>query len=397
VSAGHRGIKAAEVKVLITSGIFPPDIGGPATYVPVIANGLVERGHEVLVITASDRADGRPEDIASSFKVNRIRRKPPARRVLESFGEIFSHARDADVIYANGLFAEATTAAALVGRPIAAKFVGDAAWERAVRLRWTNAAFDDFQRQRQDWRAEILRKLRSRFARRADRVIVPSHYLADVVRGWGVSEQRCHVVYNAVASHESGEAPYELDTRKHPKDALNLVAAGRLTPWKGFDLLIQAGAGLPRVSATIVGDGPMRAELEALAQSSGAGERIRFTGILTGAPLRRLMREHDAFVLASSYEGLPHILLEAMQEGLPVIGARIGGIPEVVVDDVNGILIEPTATQLAAAIQRLQNDPQLRHRLAAGARRVVQERFSVARMIDETEAILLQLARTTKN
>lgn len=240
------------MRILVTSGIFPPDIGGPATYVPTMATALVDRGHHVTVVAASDWSNGPIDDSCYSFDIRRIPRKPVAHRFVHVLREALRQAESVDLIFANGLFVEATIAASISRRPLVAKFVGDEAWERSVRLRWTTDRFEDFQSGRQTWRAEALRAFRSGYARRATHVIVPSQYLADVVRGWGIPPQRCSVIYNAVIPTEAKDRQPSV---QQPQVPLRVLTASRLLPWKGIDLLIDVLAALPDVVATVVGDG----------------------------------------------------------------------------------------------------------------------------------------------
>src|SRR5205807_965372 len=124
---------------------FPPDHGGPASYVPKIAAALVHRGHEVEVICLSDQAQH--DDALYRFKVRRIRRGLfwPA-RILLTVVTIWKRAWSNELIYVNGLGAESSIAAALAGRPAVHKIVGDYAWERAVGRSWFKGTIDEYQR-----------------------------------------------------------------------------------------------------------------------------------------------------------------------------------------------------------------------------------------------------------
>src|SRR5206468_414567 len=125
---------------------FPPDIGGPATWVPAIASGLSALGHSVTVVTLSERAsvDSYP------FKVQRILRGLPLPlRMLRTILSILAKARHADVILSNGLYTEAAVAATVLGKPLVTKFVGDPVWERATNRGWTTLDFEPFQTSKQ--------------------------------------------------------------------------------------------------------------------------------------------------------------------------------------------------------------------------------------------------------
>ena len=134
----------------------------------------------------------------------------------------------------------------------------------------------------------------------------------------------------------------------------------------------------------IAGDGPLRAELETLAATLGVGERVAFLGSVVRDEVWRRLREADAFVLASvtsakgDMEGLPVSLMEAMAVGVPVVSTRHSGIPELVEDDVSGLLAnERDVDGLAACISRLVEEPALAERLAKRGRETVASGFNL--------------------
>jgi glycosyltransferase involved in cell wall biosynthesis len=378
---------APEVKLRIAlpTGIFPPDIGGPASYVPRIAGALTERGHAVEVITlADDPAAGE----AYAFPVRRIRRgMSRLPRMLRTVAAVARAARSADIIYANGLFIEAAAAAALVRRPLAMKIVGDWAWERA-RNRGETADLAEFQRRRQSPRSEAVKALRSFVTRRAGRIITPSRFLAETVAGWGIPDGRITVVYNAL------EPPPDSAPAKMPEfSGSTLVTVARLVAWKGIAALVGLTAAHKRWRLIVVGDGPERANLEAQAKREGAAERVIFTGGVPRAEVISYLKAADLFVLNSLYEGLPHIVLEAFAAGVPVVTTSAGGTVEIVVDGVNGLLVPPGSDdRLAAAIERVLSDPRLQRALKEAGRRTLAGRFQWATMVAATEAGLSETA-----
>ena len=224
------------MRVLITTSIFPPDIGGPATYVPLIAHALHDRGHEVTVLASSDRANMAATE-AYPFEVVRVNREESRfTRGLNLVRAAVIRGSGADVIFGNSTsMLEPALASRLLGKPYVLKVVGDGAWETARRRGWTEMSFDEFQETRASGRAEALRRLRTWHVRRARSVIVPSRYLAAVVQRWGVGDDRIEVVPNAVApinGIEPAHLPFEAETK--------LVSVGRLVPWKHVDGVIEA-------------------------------------------------------------------------------------------------------------------------------------------------------------
>jgi glycosyltransferase involved in cell wall biosynthesis len=166
---------------------------------------------------------------------------------------------------------------------------------------------------------------------------------------------------------------------RDPADPVRLVSVGRFQPKKGFDVLLDALAGVARhVTLTLVGYGPLEADLRARADRLGLAGRVTWTGPLDQPAVRARYRAGDLFVLSPrvapdrDQDGLPNVVVEALSQGLPVVATRVAAIPEVVEDGVHGRLVPPEDRQaLAAAIDALAADPAARRRLgAAGIARV---------------------------
>src|SRR5215831_294034 len=135
------------LRVCIITGIFPPDIGGPATYVPHIAAALAERGHSITVLTLSDHLEH--DDSQYGFRVVRLpRRLSKPWRWLRTMVEILRLGQAADVLFVNGLAIEAVLANLWLRRPLVQKVVGDLAWEWATNRGWVKDGFEDFQKLR---------------------------------------------------------------------------------------------------------------------------------------------------------------------------------------------------------------------------------------------------------
>ena len=369
--------------MLLVTGIFPPDIGGPATYVPTMAAALVDRGHRVAVVTLSESVRSRGNNY--SFSVVRIRRnlfKPF--RFLLTIATLIREGWSADLLFVNGLYPEAVLANLFLRKRQVQKWVGDWAWERATNKQWTRHSFAEFQRRRDGLNVAWLKTLRNFCVRRADAVIVPSRYLGGTVAQWGVPQEKILAIYNAVESRPALPMVIPLST------PLKLVTVGRLIALKQVDRLIRAIRNRENLGLVIVGDGPERARLESITREHGLGGRVYFAGQKTKQETLALMAGCDLFVLNSTHEGFPHVVLEAMSVGLPVLATAVGGTPELVFDGENGVLISPTSEDdLSKAIERLINSSAERARLVNGARRTL-ERFRQSTMIEQTEAALLR-------
>lgn len=374
------------MRILIVTPVFPPDIGGHATAIPPLAGELCRRGHQVAVLTVSDRADG--DDSLYPFSVVRLARPGPRLvRWLRTIRAILELGSRVDVLLVYGLALESVVANALLRRPLVMKVVGDLAWERSVLLGRVHDTFEVFQQQRYGARVEALRRLRAWWIRRADRVIVHSRWMAGWVERWGVPASRIAVIPNGV------ELPETLAPATLPLSTpLTLVTAARLTRWKGIGELIAVVAGQRDLGLVVVGDGPDRVRLEQAAIEAGAADRVFFAGRRSREETLGIMASCDIFVLNSTWEGLPHAVLDAMVLGMPLIATAVGGVPEAVKDGENGLLIPPSDPDaLRGALERLISSPAERARLAAGALRAA-ERFTVSRVADATEALLSSTA-----
>jgi glycosyltransferase involved in cell wall biosynthesis len=175
------------------------------------------------------------------------------------------------------------------------------------------------------------------------------------------------------------------DTLGVPRGAVVVASIGRLSPQKApLDFVNAARLVLDREPAThflMVGDGPLRPQVEARIAGLGMTERFTLTGLRRDVP--ELMAAADVFVLCSLWEGLPRVLPQAMATGLPIAATRVDGNAEAVVDGVNGLLSPPgDVPALGASLLRLVRDPSLRRELGENGRRMAPE-FSASKMADD--------------
>jgi glycosyltransferase involved in cell wall biosynthesis len=351
------------VKVVVVSGIWPPDVGGPASHAPALAAALLDAGHAVEVVTT---ADAPPE--ARPYPVRWISRARPAPlRHLAVTREIARAARRSDRVYATSMVRRSALGAGLAHRPLVAKLVSDEAFERAARSGRFGGTLEEFQTHEGGARARFLRMTRTAALRRATRVIVPSAYLRDLAVGWGLPFERLVVVPNPAPPlptlRARDDARAELGI-----DGFTLATAGRLTRQKALCDALEAVARVDGVSLVVAGDGPERQALERRAASLGLAERIRFVGPLSRDQVLTLYRASDAALSTSAWENLPHSVVEALAVGTPVVATAVGGVPEVVHDGENGLLVPAGDVEaIAGAIGRLAGDGGLRTALASRA------------------------------
>jgi glycosyltransferase involved in cell wall biosynthesis len=226
-------------------------------------------------------------------------------------------------------------------------------------------------------------------ARLAPRYVgVSEHVSRQVHRQLCIPSERVTTVYNGLAPHP----PAGLGRSGGPApEPVAVLCVGRLAREKGVDLLVRAMAGVPSADAVVLGDGAERQQLEALAWRLGVTGRVRFEGWVEGWTARY---SPQVVVVPSRFEALSVVALEAMRAGIPVVATRVGGIPEVVVDSVTGLLVAPDdPAALGAAIGSLLADGRRREAMGAAGRERVALRFCLDTMVAAYEALYSGLAQ----
>jgi colanic acid/amylovoran biosynthesis glycosyltransferase len=224
--------------------------------------------------------------------------------------------------------------------------------------------------------------------RRALFVACISHFCRSQAMIFGPQEKwdRMHIVH-------CGVDPALFSPVRHEGIGRRLLFVGRLAGVKGLPMLLDAvalvKASHPEVKLTLAGDGPDRARLEEQARRLGIAANVEFLGYRSQAQVRELLQQTDVFVMGSFAEGVPVVLMEAMAAGVPVVATQIAGIPELVEPGVNGLLVPPgDVGSLAAAIERLVEDPSLRSTLGANGSAKVAAEFNIHREAARLGAVL---------
>lgn len=365
--------------LFVATGIFHPESGGPATYLYEILPRLQQHGWDIRLLTYGDTTHN-----DYSYNVQRVPRKILPFRLWNYRRLTKPLVRWADVIYLHTIdlpLSDNDNAKHII------KIVGDQAWERCIRKNWIppTTDIDEFQHQVYSPIVSWQQRSRAKQVRKMDAVIVPSHYLKQMVMGWGVPQEKIHVIYNALPEADfSHMAPKQtLRETLGFDDRPTILTAARLTPWKGIDHLITAISRLKDVRLLIAGDGPEQAHLQSLA--ANLADRVIFLGRIPRETLYQYMRASDYFALYSGYEGLPHTLLESLRVGTPVIASDKGGNPEVVQHGINGWLVPYVDVDaLTDTIQMaIQTTNQKKLNPQTGL-----EKFKFKKMVEETNSIL---------
>ncbi|KKR49042.1 MAG: Glycosyltransferase [Candidatus Magasanikbacteria bacterium GW2011_GWC2_40_17] len=340
------------MRILFTSGIFPPDIGGPARMIEQLATDLSQPGTTVTVL-----AFGQKDVVSRPFDVFKIQSK------WFFCCKLWQLAREAEVIYTFDLYT-AGFLSWLIGKKILKKklvvrFAGDSAWESALNKNQTRDDIISFQKKKYGWQVELMKKIRRRILTEADQVVAVSNFMKDLAIKIGVKEVKVTVIYNAVDFVQNS-----LEPNQKTEGEKNIMTAGRLVPWKGIDGLIMAMSDLKKdqiaasFKLTVVGEGPDKSRLEKLSHDEGVNNFVNFVGKVPLDKISNYYATADVFILNSQYEGLSHVLLEVLSLGRPIIASSSGGNPEVIVNEKNGLLVEyNNLGQLKSAIKRILTEP----------------------------------------
>ena len=224
---------------------------------------------------------------------------------------------------------------------------------------------------------------------RYDFVICVSQDLYERSLESGVAAERCVLIENAIDTEEFRRRMERAESKRRlaiPAERFVIGAVGRLSAEKGFDVLMRAVDGLLNegrdVGLVIVGEGDEETRLRGLSAELGRGDRIQLLGYRADVP--DIYQALDVFALSSYREGLPNVLLEAMAFEVAVVATRIAGIPKLIADHDNGLLVQAgSVEELTTALAQLHADPDLRGRLGQSARRTIEERYSFQKRMDQ--------------
>jgi glycosyltransferase involved in cell wall biosynthesis len=239
----------------------------------------------------------------------------------------------------------------------------------------------------EDWKIKVYNRLDKHLLKFPDRVVAVSKEMASKLYDLGIPERKIKVIFNAVFQKGvPGEDP-PLEVRREfrvPADNKLLGVIGRLSPEKGQIFFLRAFSEVikvfPQVTALIVGEGPDEKKLKDYCDSKKLNSKVIFTGYQKN--ITSIYKSLDLVILPSLSEGMPNVALEGMLFGKPIIGTKVGGIPEVIMDRETGILVSPEdPLSLARAILELLTDKSKVITLTGNARKFVLENFSLEKRI----------------
>jgi glycosyltransferase involved in cell wall biosynthesis len=370
---------------------YPPDMGGIESVTASLARGAVSAGYEVTVV-CFNKGEAPDEGAADGVRV--LRAPINLLKVSQPLGWKYlrwalREAREADVVHLHVPNMLAALGGLLLGRR-----------PRLV-IHWHSDVVG------KGLLGRVLQPLEAALLRRADGIICTSKAYAEASAPLRSFTEKISVVPigvadpNAIAIPTGRVAglPPELENRLAGRQLV--LAVGRLVPYKGFQVLVDAASQLPpNAVVLIVGTGPLRDELQARIDLAGVGDRVVLTGRLGDAPLRALFERASLFCLPSveRSEAFGVVLVEAMAHGLPVIATQIpgSGVPWVNAHNVSGLNVPVGDSRaLAEACSKVLNSADLRARLSVGARERFLNEFTERAATDRMLAVYRSLLKIT--
>ena len=364
------------MKILLVSGIYPPDIGGPANFIPKLAEYLLASGHTPTVVTLGSQ---NTLEFLDGYKVIRIKRNlPKIIRIPLVFFVLFFEALKSDRLFSNGLYLESACCLLLTKKSGTAKIVGDQLWEKDFNNNRTQLNAMQFSLQRNyGFKTFIMRKLLNWSFNRFQRIVTPSELLVELSSIWKLSAE-VSFIPNGV----------ELPILNFTEKKYDLITVSRLIGLKRIDKLIEITSKLD-LSLAIVGTGPAEADLKILAKELNA--KTTFFGYSNQNQILPLLEQSRYFGLFSVHEGLSFALLEAMAAGIPPIASRVNGNEAVISNHIDGYLVDVDDLQICSKqigdILASENDYAL---VSKNAIKKIREKYSLELTLSKTTDAVLQ-------
>ena len=319
------------MNILITVGIFPPDIGGPASFVPKISDFLIENGHNIKIICLSEVGNIITEDNFDVIRIKRSNNLPI--RWIKTIYQIIKNGRRSDLIFVNGLGVESAIANLILQKQLIRKIVGDPVWERAYNKKRITESFDDFQNNKHSFLIEVQKLLRNWSINSAEIVITPSYHLKSFVSGIGYSKK--------ILKINNGVNITDINRTNESKADINLIIISRLVVQKNINIVIEAMKLLDNknLKLSIIGEGGEFSKLESTIHDLNLQNQVQLLGKIDNNKISQFLLTADIFIQASDYEGLPHSILEAINYEVPILSTETGGCKDLLNDGERGFII----------------------------------------------------------
>ena len=361
------------MKILMLNHEFPPVGGGAGRATFNIAKELHKMGHEVDILTSS-YADHKQDEVIEGVRIYRV--KSRKKQIFDTdllgiliytfFGtnKLRKLLRQKDYDLTHSFFSMPAGIISLIGKRVyGIPYI--------VSLRGSDVPnYDPY---KLNYMHKISRQLTRLIWRNSKKTVALSHGLKDIALKT-YPALKFDVVYNGIDT-----TIFKNSKRSKKNDTVRLICVSRLLKRKGIHhlLLALSQMNLNRVELTIVGTGNFERNLKKLVMELNLNKNVSFYGYFDNNKLPELYNEADIFVLPSLTESFGIVFAEAMACGLPIIGTRAGGIPEVVRDGENGILVQPgNVDELKIALEKLIKNKELREKMGEKSVKIIQQNFT---------------------
>lgn len=325
----------------LVGGIYPPDSGGPAKFIFEFERYSRLRCPNLDVIVTTNTKSS-ISNLTTGSVVKISRNSNIIFRYLNFIINLRRLRKRNTTFLVSGAFLEFYFSRLWKKSHVIFKLPGDIVWERARNQGHTKLSIDEFQVSKLSLKFRIMRKVFTSAISKADKVIVPSNGLKSLTKFWGIDQSKVHLIFNSVDINT-------FSTNQESKKEFDVISVCRLTKWKGLEELIHSTHTLG-LTLAIVGDGPERFSLEKLAHQLKA--KVFFFGDVNFEQVKKLYASSRRFVLNSTYEGLPHVLLEARASELLCLAREGTGSTEVIHNLKDGIIFGPqSGIQLSDALK----------------------------------------------
>lgn len=346
------------MKLFITTGIFPPDIGGPATYLENIINHSKFSKINKTILTLADQKKIMLIEKNDLYTIIKIKRNLNLiLRIGLTLFYINRYAKDSDIIYSNGLFFETNLYCLFKNKKFIAKIVGDYHWERFKRYNYFKSTIENFNKS-SSLIINLVKIIRRFTFKKCQKIIVPSNYLKKVVISWKLNTNNIQIIYNSINFEKNFDKYTYFNKKKYglKNNDVVICTISRLAEHKNIPEMIKLIDYKKNFKHFIIGEGPKFKEIQNLINNLKLNKKIYLLGALNKNQVYSFLKVSDLFILYSSYEGFPHVVLEAMYFKNIVIASNVGGNKEIIKHKKNGFLVElGNKTQLNKAIKNSIN------------------------------------------
>ena len=367
------------MNILITTGIFPPDVGGPAKFVPLIANNL-SKNHVLKVITLSEKTNNVDN---FNYGILRIKRKQNKLfRFLKTVILIIKEGRKANIIFVNGLWLEVYIANLFLRKKTIRKIVGDPIWEKLYTQYKIDDQFEQFQQKKYTLKIELLKFLRNYTLKSSNTIVVPSKHLMNFVKNLGFNGKLLQI-------NNGTELTKSQRTNKNSNEFL---IVSRLVRQKNIDLVLKSLSVVKEkysvdFQLNIVGEGPEYKNIINLIDKLNLKEYVNLVGSKHDEELKNFYKTSNYFLQISTYEGMPHSVLEAMNYGLTVIISDFGGNSELIQNNKYGYLVDTFDVEgIANKIYQALNDTE--EKFIEG-KKLIENKFDIQETIKNYSELIL--------